>query len=69
MIAGPEIFDFLPAQRPADLGFDVLPKMIGKMAAYKISEYLLDIGTISNYQHAQLSWPGLVQLQSASQGS
>jgi mannose-1-phosphate guanylyltransferase len=69
MIAGPELFDFLPTRRPADLGFDVLPKMIGKMAAYRISEYLLDIGTFSNYQNAQQSWPGLAQLQSATQGS
>jgi len=68
MIAGPELFDFLPAQRPADLGFDVLPKMIGKMGAYRISEYLLDIGTPSNYQRAQQSWPGLAQLQSAARG-
>ena len=69
MVAGPGLFNFLPAQCPSDLGFDVLPKMAGKMAGYKISEYLLDIGTISNYQHAQKSWPGLVQLQPASQGS
>jgi mannose-1-phosphate guanylyltransferase len=69
MVTGPAFFDFLPDQRPCDIGFDVLPKMIGKMAAYKISEYLLDIGTISNYQHAQQSWPGLVQLQPVSQGS
>ena len=68
MIAGPELFDFLPAQRPADLGFDVLPRMIGKMGAYRISEYLLDIGTLSNYQHAQQSWRGLAQLQSAARG-
>lgn len=69
MVAGPELFDFLPAQCPADLGFHVLPKMVGKMAAYAISEYLLDIGTMSNYQHAQRSWPGLAQLQSAGGGS
>ncbi len=68
MIAGPKLFDFLPAQLPADLGFDVLPRMIGKMSAYRVSEYLLDIGTLSNYQHAQQSWPGLAQLQSAVQG-
>jgi mannose-1-phosphate guanylyltransferase len=68
MIAGSELFDFLPAQPSADLGFDVLPKMIGKMAAYIVSEYLLDIGTLSNYQHAQQSWPGLTQPQSASRG-
>ncbi len=68
MIAGPAFADFLPDQRPADIGFDVLPKLVGQMAAFPISEYLLDIGTISNYQNAQKSWPGLTQLQSADQG-
>jgi mannose-1-phosphate guanylyltransferase len=68
MVTGPAFFDFLPDQRPCDIGFDVLPKMIGKMAAYRISEYLLDIGTISNYQHAQQSWPGSAQLQLAARG-
>jgi mannose-1-phosphate guanylyltransferase len=68
MIADSELFNFLPDHRPADLGFDVLPKMIGKMAAYRISEYLLDIGTIGNYENAQQSWPGLAQLQSATRG-
>jgi mannose-1-phosphate guanylyltransferase len=69
MIAGAELFNFIPDHRPADLGFDVLPKMIGKMAAYRSSEYLLDIGTIANYQNAQQSWPGLAQLQSVTRGS
>jgi mannose-1-phosphate guanylyltransferase len=68
MIAGAAVFDFLPDQRPADLGFDVLPKMIGKMAAYPITEYLLDVGTITNYHHAQQSWNGSAQLQSAARG-
>ena len=68
MVAGPALFDFLPDRRPADLGFDVLPKVVGKMAAYPIAEYLLDIGTIANYDHAQHSWPGLAQLQSAARG-
>jgi len=68
MAAGPAFFDFLPDQRPCDIGFHVLPAMIGQMAAYKISEYLLDIGTMANYLHAQHSWPGLAQPQSATQG-
>jgi mannose-1-phosphate guanylyltransferase len=59
MIAGQEIFESLPDRRPADIGFDVLPKMTGKMAGYRISEYLVDIGTPENYQAAQRSWPGL----------
>ena len=59
MIAGPELFGFLPDHRPADIGFDLLPGMAGRMAAYKISEYVLDIGTMPNYHTAQQSWPGL----------
>jgi len=69
MAAGPELLSFLPDQCPADFGFDVLPKIIGKMAAYKISEYLLDIGTLWNYENAQQSWPRLAQYHSAVRGS
>lgn len=68
MIAGPAVFDFLPDRRPADLGFDVLPKMVSKMAAYPIAEYLLDIGTITNYHHAQQTWQTPAQLQSTARG-
>jgi mannose-1-phosphate guanylyltransferase len=65
MIAGQEIFDLLTDQRTADIGFHLLPKLTGRMAAYKVSEYLLDIGTLDNYQTAQESWPGLVHAQPA----
>ena len=65
MIAGQEIFNLLPDQRPADIGFHLLPKLTGRMAAYKVREYLLDIGTLDNYQTAQESWPGLVHAQQA----
>lgn len=63
MIGGQEIFDFVPDRRPADIGFDVLPKMAGRTAGYRISEYLIDIGTPENYQAAQRSWPGLARSQ------
>jgi mannose-1-phosphate guanylyltransferase len=63
MIAGQEIFDVLPVRRPTDIGFDVLPKLAGKMAGYKVAEYLLDIGTLANYETAQRSWPGLASSQ------
>ncbi|HEY2115307.1 MAG TPA: nucleotidyltransferase family protein [Candidatus Angelobacter sp.] len=63
MIAGQEIFDLLPDRRPADIGFDVLPKMAGRMAGYAITEYLIDIGTLANYEMAQQSWPGLARSQ------
>jgi mannose-1-phosphate guanylyltransferase len=63
MIAGQKIFDVVPDRRPADVGFDVLPKMAGTMTGYRISEYLIDIGTPENYQAAQRSWPGLARSQ------
>jgi mannose-1-phosphate guanylyltransferase len=58
MVARPEIIDRIPAQRPADIGFHLLPRLVGQMAAYPISSYLLDIGTLANYTLAQSSWPG-----------
>ncbi len=59
MVATPEIFNYSPGQRPADIGFHLLPRLIGKMAAFRISGFLLDIGTLNNYNAAQTSWPGL----------
>ena len=61
MVAGPEILERVPAARPADLGFHLLPRLAGRMSAYRIPGYLLDIGTPQNYAAAQTSWPGLFQ--------
>jgi mannose-1-phosphate guanylyltransferase len=59
MIAAPEIIEMIPHNRPADIGFHVLPRLIGRMQAYRISSYVIDIGTMENYQTAQRTWPGL----------
>lgn len=59
MVASPRILELVPSHRPADMGFDLLPQLTGKMAAYKITGYLLDIGTPENYAAAQRSWPGV----------
>lgn len=59
MVASPELFDFIPPKRPADLGFDVLTRITGRMLAYPITDYLIDIGTIETYESAQATWPGL----------
>jgi mannose-1-phosphate guanylyltransferase len=58
MVAGPRIFELIPTSAPADIGFHVLPRLVGKMVAYPIADYLLDIGTLPNYQKAQITWPG-----------
>lgn len=59
MVAGPRLFELIPPSIPADIAFDVLPRLLGKMRAFPITEYLLDIGTLPNYRKAQITWPGL----------
>lgn len=59
LIGTPKLLEMIPYKRPADIGFDVLPHLAGQMFAYHIPEFLRDIGTIENYQQAQLDWPGV----------
>jgi len=59
LIGTPRLLDQIPRKIPVDIGFDVLPLLAGKMVAHVISDYLLDIGTMENYERAQTSWPGL----------
>jgi mannose-1-phosphate guanylyltransferase len=59
MIGTPEMLDLIPAVTPADVGFHVLPQLVGRMLAFPIRDYLIDIGTMDNYQTAQRTWPGL----------
>jgi mannose-1-phosphate guanylyltransferase len=58
MIARREILDVIENDDLSDIGFDVLPKLVGRMSAVPITDYLLDIGTMENYQRAQETWPG-----------
>jgi mannose-1-phosphate guanylyltransferase len=59
LIGGPALLDKVPARTPADIGFDVLPNLVGEMFAFSIADYVLDIGTIEKYEQAQREWPGL----------
>jgi NDP-sugar pyrophosphorylase family protein len=58
LVGTPSLLDAIPDKHPVDIGFDVLPRLTGKMLAYEISSYITDIGTIDNYNQAQASWPG-----------
>ena len=56
MLASSSILDLIPSpeEKPfADIGFDLLPKLVGKMYGYMIREFLIDIGTMENYQKVQ----------------
>ncbi len=55
-VASPHILDEIPDKKPADIGFDLLPKLVGNMKGYRIHEYFIDIGTFENYEKAQREW-------------
>jgi mannose-1-phosphate guanylyltransferase len=59
LIGTTDLLDAIPVEEPADIGFDVLPRLTGRMIGYQIEDYLLDIGTTENYEQAQNTWPGL----------
>jgi mannose-1-phosphate guanylyltransferase len=59
MIGTRAMLDAIPEVLPADIGFHVLPQLNGQMLAFPINDYLIDVGTLQNYQHAQSTWPGI----------
>lgn len=60
LIAGPALMQVVPSRLPSDIGFDVLPLLIGKLYAFTIEDFVLDIGTLEKYERAQQEWPGIV---------
>jgi mannose-1-phosphate guanylyltransferase len=56
-IARRELLNFLPSSGFSDFGRNILPKLVGQMRGYVLNGYLLDIGTLENYQRALLEWP------------
>ena len=58
-LAGPSLFPLLdgPVPQPFDFGFDVLPRLVGRMHGYTITEYLKDIGSPAALASAEAQWP------------
>jgi mannose-1-phosphate guanylyltransferase len=42
---------------PRDIGYDLLPRLVGRAVAVPVDGYLRDIGTIEAYHRAQEEWP------------
>lgn len=58
-VASAEVFDHMVAAGPSDVldfGYDVLPRMVPRLAAYRIREFIMDIGTLEAYAWAQVAW-------------
>ncbi|MBU0971909.1 MAG: nucleotidyltransferase family protein [Proteobacteria bacterium] len=56
-ISDPSVLDIIPDRDAADIGFDLLPLLSGKMKGWITDDYLIDIGTLKNLQKAEKEWP------------
>jgi mannose-1-phosphate guanylyltransferase len=55
-LASPEILELIPIKNVADIGFDLLPKLVNKMFGYETKEFFIDIGTYKNLETAEKNW-------------
>ena len=53
----PSVLDELGGPPPRDIGYDLLPRLVGRAKALPVEGYFLDIGTIEAYERAQREWP------------
>jgi len=58
-LAGPSLFEVIP-DRPGlcDFGYDVLPRLVGRMHACPLEGFFCDIGTAARLEYARRMWRG-----------
>jgi mannose-1-phosphate guanylyltransferase len=52
----PAVLGLLNGRLPLDVGFDLLPQLVGHARAVEVGGYFRDIGTVAAYQRAQDDW-------------
>lgn len=53
----PSVLDEIDGVPPKDIGFDLLPRLVGRARAVLVEGYFRDIGTADAYQRARQEWP------------
>jgi mannose-1-phosphate guanylyltransferase len=53
----PSVLDEIGGPPPRDIGYDLLPRLVGRSKAIPVEGYFRDIGTVDAYQRAQQEWP------------
>lgn len=56
----PSVLDEIDGMPPKDIGYDMLPRLVGRARAVRVEGYLRDIGTAEAYRRAQKEWPARV---------
>ena len=53
----PSVLDEIDGVPPKDIGFDLLPRLVGRARAVLVDGYFRDIGTADAYRRAREEWP------------
>jgi mannose-1-phosphate guanylyltransferase len=53
----PSVLDEIDGLPPQDIGFDLLPRLVGRARAVLVDGYFRDIGTTDAYRQATEEWP------------
>jgi mannose-1-phosphate guanylyltransferase len=53
----PSVLDEIGGVPPLDIGYDLLPLLVGRAKAMRVPGYFRDVGTVSAYQRARQEWP------------
>ena len=53
------LLDELRGQPPLDLGYDLIPRLVGRARVLPIAGYFRDIGTVGAYRSALEEWPAV----------
>lgn len=53
----PRVLDEIDGRRPIDIGYDLLPRLVGRARVVLVEGYFRDIGTVDAYQRAREEWP------------
>jgi mannose-1-phosphate guanylyltransferase len=53
----PCVIDEIGGIPPKDIGYDLLPRLVGRARAVLVEGYFRDVGTVDAYQRAREEWP------------
>jgi mannose-1-phosphate guanylyltransferase len=53
----PGVLSEIGGSPPLDIGYDLLPRLVGQAKTVLVEGYLRDLGTVDAYQRAQQEWP------------
>jgi mannose-1-phosphate guanylyltransferase len=53
----PSVLDEVDGRPPVDIGYDLLPRLVGRSRAVLVEGYFRDVGTADAYRRASEEWP------------